>query len=183
MRVPHRAPGAHRSVGAETYHGTDAPRASAKLALLAVALIPVLAAGGCSMSMELGSLFSGKSEESADTVEGDPDVTGSLPLQPARAGSPEARMTSADWTFATAALREAMQYSGADASIPWQNPATDARGTVTPISSAFIQDGFSCRNFLASYVGDGREGWFEGTACRVHRGRWDVRTARPLQKS
>jgi len=141
-------------------------------------------AGGCSMSMELGSLFSEKSDEktSADKVDAR-DVTGSLPLQPTHTENPGSGMTRADWTFATAALREAMQDNGDGTSIPWQNSATGVRGTVTPVSSAFVQDGFACRNFLASHIGNGREGWFEGTACRVHRGLWEVRTARLLQKS
>jgi surface antigen len=92
-------------------------------------------------------------------------------------------MTKADWTFATASLREALTKNEDGASIPWQNPTTGARGTVTPVAAAFVQDGFACRNFIASHLGGGREGWFEGTACRVHRGEWEVRTARPLQKS
>jgi surface antigen len=133
------------------------------------------------MSMQLDSLFADK-DEAKFADKGDPrDVTGSLPLQSTR-GSNSA-MSAADWTLATAALREALGKEDEGLSVPWQNPTTGARGTVTPVASSFVQEGFTCRNFLASHVGRSREGWFQGTACRVHRGEWDVRSTRPLQKS
>jgi hypothetical protein len=64
-----------------------------------------------------------------------------------------------------------------------ENPTTGARGTVTPVAQIYEKDGFPCRNFILGGVRDGRESWFEGTACRIHRGNWDVMTTRPLQKS
>ena len=51
-----------------------------------------------------------------------------------------------------AAASEVLSRGGKDASVPWENPQTGARGTVTPIASAYTQDGFTCRDFLASYV-------------------------------
>ncbi|MEX0590745.1 MAG: RT0821/Lpp0805 family surface protein [Xanthobacteraceae bacterium] len=136
------------------------------------------------MSMQLDSLFSGKDDEPKTADKDDPrDVTGSLPLQSARSASPNEGMTKADWTFATAALREALTRNEEGASIPWQNPTTGARGSVTPVAAAYVRDGFACRNFLASHIGKANEGWFEGTACRVHRGEWDVHSTRPLRKS
>ena len=57
--------------------------------------------------------------------------------------------------------------------MPWENPGTGARGTVTPIADAYTQDGFTCRDFLASYVRDGAESWLQGDACRIHQGKWD----------
>jgi surface antigen len=139
------------------------------------------------MSFPLASLIPGMGDDgrvSAKDNRGDKgDITGSLSLQPAAAASTSEGMTSVDWSLATAALREALNRKQDAASIPWQNPTTGARGTVTPIAAAYIQEGFACRNFLASHVRSGRETWFEGTACRVHRGEWDVRSSRPLQKS
>ena len=44
---------------------------------------------------------------------------------------------------------------GKDTSVPWENPRTGARGTITPIASAYSQDGLTCRDFLASYMRDG----------------------------
>jgi len=135
------------------------------------------------MSMQLGDFFSDKKEEEAVAAKADvKDLTGSARLQPAKATTAE-RMDPADWTFATAALREALGKTEEGSSVPWQNPSTGAHGTVTPVASAYVQEGFACRNFLASHLGDGRESWFEGTACRIHRGQWDVRSTRPLQKT
>ena len=139
------------------------------------------------MSFPLASLLPGGGDDTRASSKGDKgdksDITGSLPLQPAAAGSTTDGMTSVDWSLATTALREALNRKEDAASIPWQNPATDARGTVTPIASAYVQDGFACRNFLVSHVRNGHETWFEGTACRIHRGSWDVRSTRPLRKS
>ena len=70
-----------------------------------------------------------------------------------------------------------------DASQPWENPGTGARGTVTPIADAYTQDGFQCRDFLASYIREGAESWLQGGACRIHQGKWTVRTLRPLKRS
>jgi surface antigen len=134
------------------------------------------------MSMELGSFFS-KDEDTKIANEGDHrDVTGSLQLQSASTGQADKGMTSTDWSLATAALREALGKSEDGASIPWQNATTGTRGTVTPVASAYVQEGSACRNFLASRVGNGHEGWFEGKACRGHAGQWDVRSTRPLKK-
>jgi len=74
-------------------------------------------------------------------------------------------------------------HSEKDASQPWENPGTGARGTVTPIADAYTQDGFLCRDFLASYIRDGSETWLQGDACRIHQGKWTVRKLRPLTRS
>ena len=59
-------------------------------------------------------------------------------------------------------------------------PQTGARGTVTPIATAYNQDGFVCRDFLASYVKNSTESWMRGEACRQHKGRWEVRSSQAL---
>jgi len=168
---------------APAYHGSGKKRPARRFSALALAGFLGLATGACSMSMQLGDFFSDKKEEEAVAAKADvKDLTGSARLQPAKATTAE-RMDPADWTFATAALREALGKTEEGSSVPWQNPSTGAHGTVTPVASAYVQEGFACRNFLASHLGDGRESWFEGTACRIHRGQWDVRSTRPLQKT
>src|SRR5262245_14653515 len=108
------------------------------------------------MSMQLGEFFSDKKEETAVAAKDNPqDITGSV----RKAGADEKKMNNADWTLATAALREALAKDDDGGSVPWQNPDTGARGTVTPVASAFVQEGFACRNFLASHVGGGHENW------------------------
>lgn len=136
------------------------------------------------MSIPISSLLPGAEEKVLASTEADrSEITGSLPLQSPAAGKGSGGMTPVDWSLATTALREALNRNDDAASMPWQNPTSGARGTVTPIAAAYVQDGFPCRNFLTSHVHEGRETWFEGTACRVHRGQWDVRSTRPLQKS
>lgn len=122
------------------------------------------------MSYKLDSFFPKK--------EGDkPIVTGSLPAAaPALPGD-------GDLALAKAAAAEVVGSGVKDASQPWENPQTGARGTVTPIADAYTQDGFLCRDFLASYVRGGSESWLQGDACRMHKGKWTVRSLRPLKRS
>lgn len=151
-----------------------------------------MAVGGCSMSMP--SLFGDKDNDksspavsavfdskSTKTAKADGDLTASLSLQPSASG--KGAWSPADWSIAKAALREVLGRGEAGSSQPWENPTTGARGTVTPVAAIYEKDGFPCRNFIVGGVRDGRETWYEGTACRVHRGQWDVVTTRPLQKS
>ncbi|MFL5085434.1 MAG: RT0821/Lpp0805 family surface protein, partial [Xanthobacteraceae bacterium] len=45
------------------------------------------------------------------------------------------------------------------------------------------QDGFTCRDFLASYVRGETESWLQGEACRIHQGKWEVKNLRPLSRT
>jgi len=132
-----------------------------------VAAVPLaLSNGAC--SYKLDSMFSRDGEKS--------EAVGSVASRAAAQGSPEA-----DLAFAKAAAAEALARSG-DVSVPWENPGTGARGTVTPLASAYTQDGFVCRDFLASYVRRDSESWLQGEGCRIHQGRWEVRQMKPLQR-
>ena len=88
-----------------------------------------------------------------------------------------------DLAFARAAASEALTRGGRDVSVPWENPRTGARGTVTPLPSAFTQNGVPCRAFLVSYVQEGSELWLQGEACRIQEGRWEVRNLKPWKRS
>ena len=102
----------------------------------------------------------------------------------ATAAAPAAQLPSDnDLAYARAAASEAVARDGKTTSVPWENPHTGARGTVTPIASSYTQDGFTCRDFLASYVRQGSESWLQGEACRIHQGRWEIRAMRPWKKS
>ena len=122
------------------------------------------------MSYKLDSFFPKKEDK--------PIVTGSL----APAAAP-ALPADGDLALAKAAAAEVVGSGVKDASQPWENPQTGARGTVTPIADAYTQDGFQCRDFLASYVREGAESWLQGDACRIHQGKWTVRSLRPLKRS
>jgi surface antigen len=146
------------------------------LATLAMAGV---ASGGCSMSYQLGSLF-GKNDEK--TAEADrTDITGSTRAAPALGAG--GKISAADLAAARQAAADLMAAGGKDTSSPWENPDTGARGTVTPITAAYTQDGFTCRDFLASVVRDRAETWLQGEACRVHKGKWEVRAMKPWKRA
>jgi 17 kDa outer membrane surface antigen len=151
------------------YNGTPAGslwRPAAPRAVALAILLPLaLASGGCSFSYKLDSVFSPLSARA------EPAATAAVTALPA----------DADLAFAKVAAAEALGRAG-DVSVPWENPGTGARGTVTPLASAYTQDGFTCRDFLASYVRKDSESWLQGEGCRIHQGRWEVRHMKPLKR-
>ena len=147
---------------------------------IALSIVLGMATGGCSMSYKLDS-FLGRGEEKPDhtaTVHPTPAAT---PAEKAKMAD-KARLADDDLAYAKAAASEVLTRTDANASQPWENPNTGARGTVTPTANAYTHDGFTCRDFLASYVRDGSESWLQGDACRVHQGKWTVRNLRPLKR-
>ena len=130
--------------------------------------------------MPIGSL-NGKDEDKTAA-----DRTGSIIATPAAATTTPVvaeAPAEADLVIARAAVSEVLGRGGKDTSAPWENPKTGARGTVTPVASSYTQDGFTCRDFLASYVRAGSEAWLQGEACRMHHGRWEVRKLKPWKRS
>ncbi|RAI42965.1 hypothetical protein CH341_16830 [Rhodoplanes roseus] len=89
----------------------------------------------------------------------------------------------ADLAVARSAIAEALGKSGTTTSSSWENPATGARGTVTPITAAYKDEGRTCRDFLASHVRDGNETWLQGGACRIAPGRWEVKRLKPWKRA
>jgi len=139
------------------------------------ALSLALVSGGC--SYQLDSMF-------ARQRDADVETTGSI--RPTTSPRPQVIAASpleGDLAATRAAVSEALGRSGRDGSVPWEDPATGARGTVTPLSNAYSQDGTTCRDFLASYVHNGSESWLQGEACRGFQGRWEVRHMRPWRRT
>jgi len=142
-----------------------------RLPAAAFALTLALSAGGCSFSYQLDNLFTKKDEgERTGALRSLPRVAAELPAE-------------ADLAIARAAVSEVLARGGKDSSLPWENPHTGARGTITPLTSADNQDGGTCRDFLASYVKNGAESWLQGEACPAERGRWEVRSLRPWKRT
>lgn len=157
--------------------------------LLAVVCVGFLASG-CSFSYQLGSLF-GKDDDKpqvsaaaqAPVADADLDATGSVsPTLAVDKADLKGGFGESDIIAASQAASTVLTAGRKDASAPWQNPKTGARGTVTPIASNRQQDGFTCRDFLASYVNEGKEAWMQGEACRVHHGKWVVRSMKPWKR-
>jgi len=134
------------------------------------------------MSYQLGSLFGKSGNDRAASADLD-DATGSTNLASA---APQAERThgisAADIAAARRAAADMLAAGGKDTSARWQNPDTGARGMVTPIAAAYTQDGLTCRDFLASVVRGSAETWLQGEACRVHRGKWEVRSLKPWKR-
>ncbi len=114
--------------------------------------------------------------------------TGSVAMAAKTAAEPSAEddvklPPEADLAYAKVAASEVLTKGGKDSSVPWENPRSGARGTITPLASAYAMDGALCRDFLASYVAEGTESWMQGEACRVRKGKWEVRRLKPWRKT
>lgn len=138
-----------------------------------VAAVLLLAAGcgGCSLSGQFDSLFNS-----------DKDTTGSITPPPGVKEVAELP-PAADLVYARAAASEVLRRGQQDASLPWENPHTGARGTVTPIATAYTSAGQTCRDFLASYVAGNSQSWMQGEACKQGKGVWEVRALKPWKRS
>jgi len=143
---------------------------------IALSIVLGVTTGGCSFSYKLDSFLGRNGEEK-------PEQTSSIRTAPAPTPNAPTTLRDDDLAYAKAAAADVLTRTDANASQSWENPSTGARGTVTPTASAYSQDGFTCRDFLASYVHDGAESWLQGDACRVHQGKWTVRSLRPLKRS
>ncbi len=161
------------------YSGRRTPRLRALT--LAALLAGGLACSGCAASSQFGSLLGGRQDDS--TIFAKADTTGSVPSPAAGENGKAGLPPEADLMYARAAASEVLSRGGKTISAPWENPRTGARGTVTPIASAYTQDGVTCHDFLASYLRGGSEAWLQGEACRAERGKWEVRNMRPWKRS
>jgi hypothetical protein len=132
------------------------PRLWRSLPALLMAGVLAIGAGGCSFSYQLDSLFSKSDSGSTAAVK---------PHANARA----------DDDLTTGAIKPMV--------LGARSPQTGARGTVTAIALAYTQNGFTCRDFLASYVKGQAESWMQGEACRVHHGKWMVRSLKPWNRT
>ena len=90
--------------------------------------------------------------------------------------------TETDLAFARTAASDVLTRGAKDASQPWENPSTGARGSVTPLAQAYTADGRTCRDFLASYVNGKSESWLQGAACRSD-GSWEIQSLKPWRRS
>jgi surface antigen len=145
-------------------------------------LAAALASGGCSMSYQLdsynlSSIFGGSGSKAGGGDKA--DITGSIARQPETKTADKLPPTD-DLAYAKAAVSKLLALGRKYASLPWENPTTGARGTITPITSAYAgDDGQTCRDFLASYIKGKLQSWLQGEACKHHEGRWVVRSMKP----
>jgi surface antigen len=138
-------------------------------AALTAILIGAVHLGGCGLARTDGPF--------AKLV--DSSFTGSI------MGTREKQPTESDLAFARNAASDVLTKGDKDASQPWANPETGARGSVTPLAAAYTEDGRTCRDFLASYVNGKTESWLQGAACqsKTRRGHWEIHTLKPWRRS
>jgi len=135
-------------------------------AIAPAAVLIGIGVGGCSLSWP--DFGFGK-------FEGD-DATGAIsPVAQPKSSVP----TESDLAFARNAASDVLTRGAKDASQPWENPVTGARGSVTPLAQAYTSEGRTCRDFLASYVNGDSESWLQGAACQTGRGQWQIHTLKP----
>ncbi len=173
-------PLARRAFRLPLYSGT----AVASLRLAAV-LGLALGLAGCAVSGPLGSMFSKNKDKDARAYASE-DVTGSIGAPPAipASASTAGLPVETDLVFARMAIVDVLKRGSKEISSPWENPSSGARGTVTPIASAYQKEGLTCRDFLASYLRrEGAETWMQGQACRAKVGEWEVKSLRPWSRS
>ncbi|HEU4661938.1 MAG TPA: RT0821/Lpp0805 family surface protein [Pseudolabrys sp.] len=138
----------------------------------AAVLALALTCGGCSLPSNFDSLFGASASDTTGSITPPPGSREAAQLPPER-----------DLAYTRAAVSEVLSRGGKNASLPWENPQSGARGTVTPIASAYTQDGTVCHDFLASYVSGKSEAWMQGEACRQTSNRWEVRSLKPWKRS
>ncbi len=133
-----------------------------------VAILVATSCGACSLSR--GGSFAAYEDASS--------ITGSIGSRRAEKGPSES-----DLAFARNAASDVLTKGSKDSSQPWENPATGARGSVTPIANAYMAEGRTCRDFLASFVNDTTEAWMQGAACQSERGQWEIHSLKPWKRA
>lgn len=163
-----RRPGS-RSTSLPLYRGWQGASLSGQTALAVAAVVLIGYCGGCSYRMG--------GQSATASVNAD-DVTGSI----VRVSKTDDGPSDSDLAFTRNAASDVLTRGDRNASQPWENPQTGARGSVTPLASAYTTDGQTCRDFLASFVKGETETWMEGEACRAGEGRWEVRSLKPWRR-
>jgi hypothetical protein len=135
----------------------------------AATLCLTLAMGGCMMGGPMASLAL------------DEDVTGSIRASaPPPAASPLPALGADDWALASKALASALDPQGPGAAVLWENTASGARGSITPVGLVYASDGQTCRAFLAEIAGAAAVQRLQGRGCREGQGGWAVSDLKPF---
>jgi surface antigen len=127
------------------------------------ALLLALCASGCATSIHLPALV-------------DTDVTGSIPQQISPLSS---SLDAEDWRRAKGSLAIALDPQGNGARVDWDNPQTDAKGSITAVGDAYARGDRVCRAFVAELGGSVAGPSVQGTGCRDSSGDWSVSDVKP----
>jgi len=86
--------------------------------------------------------------------------------------APVSKMTAEDFRIAGDVMRKALDEGKDGQSYEWKNPATSAKGTITPLA-AFEKGGLRCRGAAFSSEVKGARGKSQWNLCRTPEG-WKV---------
>jgi surface antigen len=108
------------------------------------------------------------------------EVTGSI-----RPKAPELSqlLDQEDKRRAAAALAVALDPQGAGASVNWDNPQTQAKGSFTPAGPPYPSDGRVCRGFRAEIAAKETQERLQGAACRERTADWELIEVKPGRKA
>lgn len=93
-----------------------------------------------------------------------------------------ADLSQEDWRRAKGSLGIALDPQGNGATVKWDNPDSEVRGTFTPVAQPYVKQNEICRAFLATITFPGRESSLQGTACRLAGDDWEIRDVKPWRK-
>lgn len=156
-----------------SYHGLTTKRwggtcragAWRRVASLVLAGGLAVAAGGCSLSFPMGSLFGGDDLTTGSIKPAEPPIVALAP-----------DLTAEDWRRARGALTLALDPQGNGAPVTWDNPETGRNGRFVPVGEPFVKGDEICRAFRAEIEGKAGSIQREGLACRPSGGEWSLKS-------
>jgi surface antigen len=92
------------------------------------------------------------------------------------------RLDQEDWRRASAALATALDPQGNGALVRWDNAASGAKGSFSPVGDPFLVRDEICRSFIAALTVDGAETWLQGGACRQSPTQWTIKDVKPWRR-
>jgi hypothetical protein len=120
------------------------------------------------------------SQMTEDDVTGTISAASSSPASLSHEAPPIPAPSAQDWPIARLALASALDPQGAGAMVSWENPASGARGAITPVGAIYVADGQTCRAFLADIGGKAPARRVQGRGCRDANGQWVVSDLKPF---
>ena len=80
----------------------------------------------------------------------------------------------ADMAYYNKTSQRALETAQPGETMPWQNPDSGTRGTITPSNYYQTAQGGYCREYQQTIVVGGKESQGYGTACRQPDGTWKI---------
>ncbi len=142
----------------------------------------------CSITMP----FEGRQNSStvSSATADDDIITASIPARkspfetmvPGQVSPLSPKLDEEDWRRARASLSTALDPQGSGSVVRWENPDSSAKGSFGPVGNAYLAKDDICRVFVATVSAKAPEELFQGSACRISHGEWQIRELKPWKK-